>query len=57
MVYDSWVSVGLALAARVILARVYRRQGSFWGVWVLHLLLGVMAFLTGLGRYFYRASG
>ncbi|HWN91348.1 MAG TPA: CPBP family intramembrane glutamic endopeptidase, partial [Verrucomicrobiae bacterium] len=57
MVYDSWVSVGLALAARVILARVYRRHGSFWGVWVLHLLLGVMAFLTGLGRYFYRASG
>jgi hypothetical protein len=54
MVYDSWVSVGLALAARVILARVYRRQGSFWGVWVLHVLLGVAAFLAGLGRYFYR---
>jgi len=57
LVYGSWVSVGLALAARVILARVYRRHGSFWGVWILHLLLGVAAFLVGLGRYFYRASG
>jgi hypothetical protein len=56
MVYDSWVSMGLALGARVILARVYRRHGSFWGVWVLHLLLGVAAFLAGLGRYFYRVS-
>jgi len=56
VVYGSWVSVGLALAARVILARVYRRHGSFWGVWVLHLLLGVAAFLAGLGRYFYRAA-
>jgi len=56
MVYGSWVSVGLALAARVILARVYRRHGSFWGVWILHLLLGVLAFLTGLGRYFYKAG-
>jgi len=57
MVYGSWVSVGLALAARVILARVYRRHGSFWGVWILHLLLGIAAFLAGLGRYFYRATG
>jgi len=56
VVYGSWVSVGLALAARVILARVYRRHGSFWGVWILHLLLGVAAFLAGLGRYFYRAG-
>lgn len=57
VVYNSWVSVGPALAARLILARVYRRHGSFWGVWVLHVLLGVAAFLVGLGRYFYRASG
>jgi hypothetical protein len=56
MVYGSWVSVGLALAGRVILARVYRRYGSFWGVWTLHLLLGVAAFLVGLGRYFYRGA-
>jgi len=57
MIYGSWVSVGLALAGRVILAKVYRRHGSFWGVWTLHLLLGVAAFLVGLGRYFYRSSG
>jgi len=57
LVYGSWVSVGLALAARVILARVYRRHGSFWGVWILHLLLGVAAFLAGLGHYFYRTTG
>jgi hypothetical protein len=55
IVYGSWVSVGLALAGRVILAKVYRRHGSFWGVWTLHLLLGVAAFLVGLGRYFYQA--
>jgi uncharacterized protein len=57
MVYGSWVSVGLALMGRVILAKVYRRHGNFWGVWILHVLLGVAAFLVGLGRYFYRAAG
>src|SRR5262249_42280122 len=53
LVYGSWVSVGLALAARVILARVYRRHGSFWGVWILHLLLGVAAFLAGVWHYLF----
>ena len=31
LVYHSWVSVVLALAGRVIMARIYRRYGSFWG--------------------------
>jgi hypothetical protein len=57
MVYGSWVSVGLALLGRLVLATVYRRHGSFWGVWILHLLLAVTAFLVGLGRYFYRSTG
>jgi len=57
LVYDSWVSIGLALAGRVIMARIYRRHGSFWGVWLVHLLLGVAVFLVGLGRYFYRSPG
>jgi len=54
MVYGSWLSVGLAFAGRVILARVYRRYESFWGVWILHLLLGVAVFAAGLGGYFQR---
>ena len=57
LVYHSWVSVILALAGRVIMARIYRRYGSFWGVWTIHLLFGVAVFLVGLGRYFYRAAG
>lgn len=57
VVYDSWVSVTLALAGRVIMARIYRRHGSFWGVWAVHLLFGVAVFLVGLGRYFYRSTG
>jgi len=57
LVYHSWVSVVLALAGRVIMARIYRRYGSFWGVWAIHLLFGVAVFLVGLGRYFYRAAG
>jgi hypothetical protein len=57
LVYHSWVSVLLALAGRVIMARIYRRYGSFWGVWTIHLLFGVAVFLVGLGRYFYRAAG
>jgi membrane protease YdiL (CAAX protease family) len=57
LVYHSWVSVVLALAGRVIMARIYRRYGSFWGVWTIHLLFGVAVFLVGLGRYFYRAAG
>ena len=57
LVYHSWVSVLLALAGRVIMARVYRRHGSFWGVWTVHLLFGVAVFLVGLGRYFYRSAG
>jgi CAAX protease family protein len=57
LVYQSWVSVLLALAGRVIMARIYRRYGSFWGVWTIHLLFGVAVFLVGLGRYFYRAAG
>jgi hypothetical protein len=40
LVYHSWVSVVLALAGRVIMARIYRRYGSFWGVWAIHLLFG-----------------
>lgn len=57
LVYHSWVSVLLALAGRVIMARIYRRYSSFWGVWTIHLLFGVAVFLVGLGRYFYRAAG
>ena len=57
LVYHSWVSVILALAGRVIMACIYRRYGSFWGVWAIHLLFGVAVFLVGLGRYFYRAAG
>jgi membrane protease YdiL (CAAX protease family) len=57
LVYHSWVSVVLALAGRVIMARIYRRYGSFWGVWTIHLLFGVAVFLVGLRRYFYRAAG
>ena len=54
LVYGSWLSVGLAFAGRLILARVYRRYESFWGVWILHLLLGVAVFAAGLGGYFQR---
>jgi membrane protease YdiL (CAAX protease family) len=57
MVYDSWVSILLALAGRVIMARIYRRHGNFWGVWLIHVLFGVAVFLVGLGRYFYRPVG
>jgi len=57
LVYDSWVSIALALAGRVIMARIYRRHGSFWGVWLTHLLFGIAVFLVGLGRYFYRSAG
>src|SRR5215471_10843686 len=57
LVYASWVSILLALAGRVIMARIYRRHGSFWGVWLVHLLFGVAVFLVGLGRYFYRSVG
>jgi CAAX protease family protein len=54
LVYGSWLSVGLAFAGRLVLAGVYRRYESFWGVWILHLLLGVAVFAAGLGRYFQR---
>jgi membrane protease YdiL (CAAX protease family) len=57
LVYASWVSIVLALAGRVIMARIYRRHGSFWGVWLVHLLFGIAVFLVGLGRYFYRYAG
>lgn len=54
LVYSSWLSVGLAFAGRLVLAGVYRRYESFWGVWILHLLLGVAVFAAGLGGYFQR---
>ena len=54
LVYGSWLSVGLAFAGRVVLARIYRRYESFWGVWILHVLLGVAVFAAGLGGYFQR---
>jgi len=31
LVHHSWVSVLLTLAGRVIMARIYKRHGSFWG--------------------------
>jgi len=52
LVYGSWLTVGLAFAGRVVLARIYRRYESFWGVWILHVLLGVAVFAAGLGGYF-----
>ncbi len=54
LVYGSWLTVGLAFAGRLLLAGVYRRYESFWGVWILHLLLGMAAFAAGLGAYFQR---
>jgi uncharacterized protein len=54
LVYGSWLTVGLAFAGRLVLAGVYRRYESFWGVWILHLLLGMAVFATGLGGYFQR---
>jgi uncharacterized protein len=54
LVYGSWLSLGLAFAGRLVLARVYRRYESFWGVWILHLLLGLAVFAAGLGGYFQR---
>jgi hypothetical protein len=54
IVYRSWISVLLTLASRVILAEVYRQHQSFCGVWTLHALFGLAAFVIGLGRYFYR---
>ena len=56
LVYGSWLTVGLAFAGRVILARIYRRYESFWGVWILHVLLGVAVFAAGLGGYFHRPT-
>jgi hypothetical protein len=56
LVYGSWLSVGLAFTGRLVLARVYRHHESFWGVWILHLLLGVTVFAAGLGGYFHRPS-
>lgn len=56
LVYGSWVPVALAFVGRLVLARVYRRYESFWGVWILHLLLGVAAYAAGLGGYFQRAA-
>jgi hypothetical protein len=57
LVYGSWLSVGLSMLGRVVLVRVYSRWGSFWGVWLLHLAFGLLAFLVGLGRYFYAPLG
>ena len=57
LVYGSWVPVLLSFAGRLVLARVYRHYESFWGVWVLHLLLGVAAYAAGLGGYFQRPAG
>jgi hypothetical protein len=57
LVYGSWISVALAFAGRVLLAHVYRRHESFWGVWILHAVLGLAAITLGLGRYFYRPVG
>lgn len=55
LVYGSWLSVGLSFAGRVMLARIYRHYESFWGVWVLHVLLGVAVFAAGFGGYFQRS--
>ena len=54
LVYGSWLTVFLAFAGRLVLAGIYRRYESFWGVWILHLLLGVVVFAVGLGGYFQR---
>jgi hypothetical protein len=54
LIYDSWLSVSLALAGRIVLVRIYRRCQSFWGVWLLHVVLGLCVFVAGLGGYFYR---
>jgi CAAX protease family protein len=57
LVYGSPISVGLSMLGRVVLVRIYRRRRNVWAVWVLHVVLGVVVFLVGLGRYFYRPLG
>src|SRR5262245_30829077 len=57
LVYGSPISVGLSMLGRVVLVRVYRRRQNVWAVWILHVVLGVVVFLVGLGRYFYRPLG
>jgi hypothetical protein len=57
LVYGSAISVGLSMLGRVFLVRVYRQLGNAWAVWLFHVVLGVVVFLVGLGRYFYRPLG
>jgi hypothetical protein len=42
------------MLGRVVLVRIYRRHGSVWGVWLLHLAFGTLVFPVGLGPCFYR---
>ena len=51
LVYGSPISVGLSMLGRILLVRVYRRR-NVWAVWILHVVLGAVVFLVGLGRYF-----
>ena len=53
LLYGSWISVLLSIAAGGLFAWLYLRHRNLWAVTIVHSLFGVAVFAMGYGMYFY----
>jgi uncharacterized protein len=51
-IYGGWISVILSLAGGIIITFIYLKYNSYWWACICHGILGIIVFVTGLGKYF-----
>lgn len=50
--YGGWLAVWLSLVGGIILTVLYMKSRNYWWVWICHGFLGVLVFVSGLGKHF-----
>jgi len=51
-IYGGWISVILSFAGGIIITFIYLKYNSYWWACICHGILGIIVFVTGLGKYF-----
>jgi len=51
-IYGGWLSVLLSLVGGIVLTSLYLKYKNFWWVCICHGILGIVVFISGLGKHF-----
>ena len=54
--YANWIACALSFLGGLVMAKAYVKTGSFYLVWILHVIAGLGVFTVGLGIYFYHGA-